>query len=132
LPITIYKSINTIVQNSRNLLSGNTVVKRHRKKRQSNISAYFFGEDKSRSLSSEDFTKFQEELQKDILKMEYNLLERGDNDIAKMKDFGLMLIEHARMDPDKTKKIRKRLNKFYKKKKATYRRPLFFYIFFFR
>ena len=61
--------------------------------------------------------------------MEYNLLERGDNDIAKMKDFGMMLIEHARMDPDKTKKIRKRLNKFYKKKKATYRRPLFFLYF---
>ncbi|CBY24208.1 unnamed protein product [Oikopleura dioica] len=100
------------------IMKGNTVVKRHRKKRQSNISAYFFGEDKSRSLSSEDFTKFQEELQKDILKMEYNLLERGDNDIAKMKDFGMMLIEHARMDPDKTKKIRKRLNKFYKKKKV--------------
>merc|ERR1719373_182812 len=50
--------------------------------------------------------------------MEYDLLERGDNDLAKMKDFGMMLIEHARMDPDKTKKIRKRLNKFYKKKKV--------------
>ena len=50
--------------------------------------------------------------------MEYDLLEKGENEIAKMKDFGMMLIEHARMDPDKTKKIRKRLNKFYKKKKV--------------
>ena len=52
--------------------------------------------------------------------MEYDLLGRGEDDLAKLKDFGMMLIEHARMDPDKSKKIRKRLNKFYKKKKANF------------
>lgn len=73
--------------------------------------------DRTKTLTSEEFVSFQADLQRDILKMEFSLLHPDSEGIIKEKDFANMLLIHARFDHDKTRKIRKRINRLYKKQK---------------
>jgi len=71
------------------IMKGTTVAKQHKtKKRQSNISRYFFGESRDKELTSDEFLKFQEDIQFDILKMEFDKLGPDENNMISQKAFG--------------------------------------------
>jgi len=102
------------------IMKGTTVGKRHTaKKKMSNIASYFFGDDRSKTLTSEEFIEFQSNFHRDILKMEFDLMNPDpETGLIRERDFANMLLVHARFDKDKARKIQKRVNKFFKKKKV--------------
>ena len=75
--------------------------------------------DRSRTLTSAEMIKFQANFQRDLLRMEFNLMNPDpETGLISEKNFANMLLTHARFDHDKARKTRKRVNKMYKKKKV--------------
>jgi len=100
------------------IMKGTSVAKKHQKKRQSNISRYFFGENRDKELTSDEFLKFQEEIQFDILKMEFDKLGPDENNMISQKAFAQMIVLHANFTSEKQSKIKKKIKKLNKKQKV--------------
>lgn len=101
------------------IMKGTTVAKQHKtKKRQSNISRYFFGESRDKELTSDEFLKFQEDIQFDILKMEFDKLGPDENNMISQKAFAQMIVLHANFTDEKQRKIKKKIKKLNKKQKV--------------
>lgn len=67
------------------------------------LTTYFFGQDGHKKLTVKAFTDFQEELQKEVLKLEFNRYE-PDNGRISERDFASMLLTYAGF-PDKKKAL---------------------------
>merc|ERR1712062_295648 len=101
-------------------MKGTSVAKTHKssKKKQSNVARYFFGDDKDKELTADEFMQFQSDMQYDILRVEFDKMEPDENNMISQKAFANMILIHAQFDEDKNKKIRKRIRKLFKKKKV--------------
>ena len=70
-------------------MKGTQVAKKHSKSRkQSNIARYFFGDDRKNELTSAEFLKFQENIQVEILKMEFDKLNPDEDNTITHEAFG--------------------------------------------
>lgn len=70
-------------------MKGTPVAKKHSKSRkQSNIARYFFGDDRKNELTSAEFLKFQENIQAEILKMEFDKLNPDEENTITHEAFG--------------------------------------------
>lgn len=100
----------------RNILRSQTSVgKRHRDHAvtgnvvgevSSALQTYFFGADGNKKLTAQEFIKFQHELQREILKLEFNRYEPEDGRITE-RDFCALLLTYAGF-PDKKKSLMQR------------------------
>ncbi|CAI5447112.1 unnamed protein product [Caenorhabditis angaria] len=108
------------------IMSQTTVGQRHRDHNTMNTSfrvetnsaleVYFFGKDGKGKLSSEKFIEFQEKLQHDILKMEFerrDAMEMTDGLITE-ESFGHLLLLHAQIGEKKQKHMLKRVKRKFK------------------
>ena len=77
-------------------MKGTPVAKKHSKSRkQSNIARYFFGDDRKNELTSAEFLKFQENIQAEILKMEFDKLNPDEENTITHEAFGqFFFIKH--------------------------------------
>ncbi|CAL2040863.1 unnamed protein product [Caenorhabditis brenneri] len=108
------------------IMSQTTVGQRHRDhvtpnssfrvETNSALETYFFGKDGKGSLSSEKFIEFQERLQHDILKMEFerrDAMENSDGLITE-DSFAQLLLLHAQIAEKKQKHMLKRVKRRFK------------------
>uniref|UniRef100_A0A1I7TE60 Calcium uptake protein 1 homolog, mitochondrial n=1 Tax=Caenorhabditis tropicalis TaxID=1561998 RepID=A0A1I7TE60_9PELO len=108
------------------IMSQTTVGQRHRDhvtpnssfkvETNSALETYFFGKDGKGSLSSEKFIEFQERLQHDILKMEFerrDAMENSDGLITE-ESFAQLLLLHAQIAEKKQKHMLKRVKRRFK------------------
>lgn len=70
------------------------------------LQTYFFGADGTKKLTSKEFIKFQQELQREILRLEFNRYEPTDGRISAL-DFCSSLLTYAGF-PDKKRGLMKR------------------------
>lgn len=70
------------------------------------LQTYFFGPDGNMKLTAREFIKFQHELQKEILRLEFNRYEPTDGRITE-RDFCSLLLTYAGF-PDKKRSLMKR------------------------
>ncbi|KAL4240785.1 Calcium uptake protein 1 [Mactra antiquata] len=81
------------------------------------LTTYFFGSDGKKKLTAQEFIAFQTDLQREVLKLEFNRYEPVDGRISE-KDFASMLLTYAGF-PDKKKTIMiRRVKKAYKDSEA--------------
>ncbi|CCF23405.1 Calcium uptake protein 1 homolog, mitochondrial [Caenorhabditis elegans] len=108
------------------IMSQTTVGQRHRDhitpnqsfrvETNSALETYFFGKDGKGSLSSEKFIEFQERLQHDILKMEFERRDALDNPDGLINEdsFAQLLLLHAQINEKKQKHMLKRVKRRFK------------------
>ncbi|CAF0890440.1 unnamed protein product [Brachionus calyciflorus] len=85
-------------------------------KENSNLNDYFFGKDHSVLLTSKKFTDFQEKLQNEVIKMEFDFCdtkEKNGEKIITELIFCEMILAYAGFSSGKTKKMLKRISKIY-------------------
>ncbi|EFO93177.1 hypothetical protein CRE_10282 [Caenorhabditis remanei] len=108
------------------IMSQTTVGQRHRDhvtpnssfrvETNSALETYFFGKDGKGSLSSEKFIEFQERLQHDILKMEFERRDAMDSldGLITEESFAQLLLLHAQIAEKKQKHMLKRVKRRFK------------------
>nr|CAB3263834.1 calcium uptake protein 1, mitochondrial [Phallusia mammillata] len=83
------------------------------KESKSAITSYFFGEDGSQKLTVKKFIAFQQRLQDDILKLEFNKLDPNESGLIKETKFVRMLLAYSGLGEKKQKAIIKRVKQTY-------------------
>ncbi|CAI2351448.1 unnamed protein product [Caenorhabditis sp. 36 PRJEB53466] len=107
----------TVGQRHRDHVTPNTS---YRVETNSALEAYFFGKDGKGSLSSEKFIEFQERLQHDILKMEFERRDAMDTSdgLITEESFAQLLLLHAQIGEKKQKHMLKRVKRKFKGENA--------------
>lgn len=60
---------------------------------------HFFGKDGKNELKYEDFTRFMENLQHEILELEFHEFSKGHDTISEL-DFAKILLRYTQLDTD--------------------------------
>jgi len=103
------------------IMKGTPVAKKHTNRRkQSNIARYFFGDDRKNELTSDEFLKFQTDIQREILKIEFDKLKPDANNTITYEAFANMILLNSGFDKEKRGKVRKRIRKYFKKKRKQF------------
>ncbi|KAK7603492.1 hypothetical protein V9T40_003491 [Parthenolecanium corni] len=78
------------------------------------LSTYFFGENRNKKLTIEKFLDFQEQLQKEILSLEFQRKDPDEDGKITEADFTELLLAYAGYPPKKKSRITKRVKKTFK------------------
>ncbi|XP_065202459.1 calcium uptake protein 1 homolog, mitochondrial [Planococcus citri] len=78
------------------------------------LTTYFFGKNKDKKLTIEKFLYFQEQLQREILSLEFQRKDPDENGKITEADFTELLLAYAGYPPKKKSKIIKRVKKQFK------------------
>ncbi|XP_074648377.1 calcium uptake protein 1, mitochondrial-like [Tubulanus polymorphus] len=107
---TIIRSQTSIGMRHRDhAVTGNTI-----KPFNSALTAFFFGKDLDQKLTIEKFLEFQNQLKKDVLKLEFDRACPDENGMITESDFASSLITYAGFSEVKCTKMLKRVKKMYK------------------
>jgi len=79
----------------------------------SGLITYFFGEDKTGTLTVDRFLDFQLKLQEEMLALEFKRMDPGDKGHITERDFADLLIAYAGFTTKKKQKMLRRVKKFY-------------------
>jgi len=104
------------------IMKGTPVAKKHSKhsRKQSNIARYFFGDDRKNELTAKEFLAFQYNIQSEILKMEFDKLNPDSANTITHEAFANMILLHSGFDKEKRGKVRRRIKKYFKKKRKQF------------
>lgn len=78
------------------------------------LTTYFFGENRDKKLTIEKFLEFQEQLQREILSLEFQRKDPDENGKITEADFTELLLAYAGYPPKKKSRLIKRVKKKFK------------------